>query len=68
MIVLEKRPQPSKVWTAATPVLAVVLTMIAGGLMFAALGKPPISALYIYFIEPLTEVWWIVCRRFSPYS
>ena len=39
MIRLEKRPQPSKMWTAMTPVLAVVLTMIAGGILFTILGK-----------------------------
>ena len=32
MLRLEKRPQPSQMWTYATPVLAVVLTMIAGGI------------------------------------
>lgn len=34
MIQLEKRPQPSKAWTVATPILAVILTMIFGGIMF----------------------------------
>ena len=29
MIMLEKRPQPSRAWTFATPLLAVVLTMFA---------------------------------------
>ncbi len=53
MLVLEKRPQPSKGWIAATPVLAVVLTMIAGGLMFAALGKNPVEAIRIIFWDPL---------------
>lgn len=53
MLVLEKRPQPSKGWIAVTPVLAVVLTMIAGGLMFAALGKNPVEAIRIIFWDPL---------------
>ncbi len=53
MLVLEKRPQPSRAWIAATPVLAVVLTMIAGGLMFAALGKNPVEAIRIIFWDPL---------------
>ena len=34
MIVLEKRPQPSRAWAIVTPLLAVVATMIAGGLLF----------------------------------
>ena len=29
MITLEKRPEPSRFWSWATPILAVVLTMIA---------------------------------------
>lgn len=53
MIRLEKRPTPSRAWTAATPVLAVVLTMIAGGLLFAALGKDPVAAIRIIFWDPL---------------
>ncbi|SHF17282.1 nucleoside ABC transporter membrane protein [Litoreibacter ascidiaceicola] len=53
MIVLEKRPQPSKLWTAITPVFAVVATMIAGGIMFALLGKDPFEAIRTIFWDPL---------------
>jgi len=53
MLRLEKRPNPSRGWTAATPVLAVALTMIAGGIMFAALGKNPFEAIRIIFWDPL---------------
>lgn len=53
MIRLEKRPTPSRFWTAATPVLAVVATMIAGGLMFAALGSDPVAAIRTIFWDPL---------------
>jgi simple sugar transport system permease protein len=53
MLRLEKRPSPSKAWIAATPVLAVLLTMIAGGLMFALLGKNPFEAIRIIFWDPL---------------
>jgi general nucleoside transport system permease protein len=34
-------------------VLAVVLTMIAGGIMFAALGKDPVAAIKMIFWDPL---------------
>ena len=37
MIRLEKRPTPSKMWTYLTPLVAVLATMVAGGLMFALL-------------------------------
>ena len=53
MIALEKRPEPSRVWAWATPVLAVVLTMIAGGAMFAALGKDPVEAIRTIFWDPI---------------
>ncbi len=53
MIALEKRPEPSRAWSFATPMLAVLLTMIAGGLMFAALGKNPVEAIRTIFWDPL---------------
>ncbi|SNX74418.1 nucleoside ABC transporter membrane protein [Cereibacter ovatus] len=53
MLMLEKRPSPSRFWNWATPVLAVVLTMLAGGLMFALLGKSPTEAIRTIFWDPL---------------
>ena len=53
MIHLEKRPQPSQFWSYFTPVLAVVVTMIAGGLLFMSLGKNPIEAIRTIFYDPL---------------
>lgn len=53
MIMLEKRPQPSRAWTFATPVLAVVLTMLVGGALFAALGKDPLVTIRTIFLDPL---------------
>jgi len=54
---LIKRPQQSVFFAAISPLLALSLTLIAGFLIFAALGKPPLEALYTYFIEPLSQVW-----------
>jgi len=62
MVRLEKRPSPSAFWQWATPVLAVVLTMIAGGLMFAALGKNPVEAIRTIFWDPLFN------EQFAAYS
>lgn len=53
MLRLEKRPSPSVFWSRATPILAVVLTMLAGGIMFAALGKNPFEAIRTIFWDPL---------------
>ncbi|QDC10703.1 ABC transporter permease [Oceanicola sp. D3] len=53
MIRLEKRPNPSKAWSYSTPLLAVLLTMLFGGLLFAALGKDPFVAIRTIFYDPL---------------
>jgi len=53
VIRLERRREPSRAAAAVTPVLAVVATMIAGGLMFAALGKDPVEAIRTIFWDPL---------------
>jgi ABC-type uncharacterized transport system permease subunit len=53
MLILEKRPSPSQFWTIATPILAVVLTMIAGGALFALLGKNPFVAIRTIFWDPV---------------
>jgi len=37
----------------ATPLVAVLATMIAGGLLFAALGKNPVEAIRTIFWDPL---------------
>lgn len=53
MFKLEKRPTPSQKWAYMTPVLAVIATMIAGGLLFALLGKNPFEAIRTIFWDPL---------------
>jgi simple sugar transport system permease protein len=53
MIVLEKRPNPSRTWALLTPVLAVLATMVAGGLLFWALGKDPFVAIRTIFWDPI---------------
>ena len=53
MLRLEKRPSPSRFWTYAAPVVAVALTMVMGGVLFAALGKNPVAAIRAIFWDPL---------------
>jgi len=53
MIILEKRPQPSRGWSMATPLVAVLATMLFGGLLFATLGKSPVEAIRTIFYDPL---------------
>ena len=53
MIKLEMRPQPSRFWTFASPLLALALTVGMGVLLFMALGKDPVRALGVFFWEPI---------------
>ncbi|MDP9138089.1 MAG: ABC transporter permease [Pseudomonadota bacterium] len=56
-LVLEKRAERSKAMVLLSPVLAVLLTVLVGGIIFALRGLDPLHALYIYFVEPLTARW-----------
>jgi simple sugar transport system permease protein len=53
MFKLEKRPTPSQKWAYLTPVVAVIATMIAGGLLFGLLGENPFEAIRTIFWDPL---------------
>ncbi|WP_296510599.1 ABC transporter permease [Rhodoferax sp.] len=50
---LEARPQPSKAWSYGSPLLALVVTVIIGVILFAALGKDPVRGLLVFFWEPI---------------
>ncbi|HCL67018.1 MAG TPA: sugar ABC transporter permease [Rhizobium sp.] len=56
-IELEKRPGGSTLFSFLSPLLAMLLTVVFGGIMFWLLGKDPVDALYSFFVEPLLEVW-----------
>lgn len=57
MIRLEPRPQVSQQWAYLSPITAVVLTLIVGGILFAALGQPPIRTLHVFFISPISDLY-----------
>ncbi|TPW33206.1 ABC transporter permease [Martelella alba] len=56
-IELEKRTDRSRLFGILSPLIAFALTVIFGAILFAALGKDPLSALYHFFIEPLFDIW-----------
>lgn len=56
-LVLEKRSEHSAKMALLSPVIALCLTVIAGGIIFALRGLNPFEALYVYFVEPLTDPW-----------
>lgn len=55
--VLEKRAERSSAMALMSPLIAIVLTLITGGIIFALRGLNPFEALYVYFVEPLTSSW-----------
>ncbi len=62
MLRLEPRQQSSRMMRWLTPPLAVLLTMIFGGLLFWALGVNPLEAIRIIFLDPFIH------ETFGPYS
>ncbi|MBA3771823.1 MAG: ABC transporter permease [Ramlibacter sp.] len=53
MLELEPRPQASRFWSLASPVLALALTVLIGVILFVALGKDPVRGLQVFFWEPI---------------
>jgi simple sugar transport system permease protein len=47
------RASPSRLLTWLSPLLALALTAASGMLLFALLGKDPLAAAQVFFIEPL---------------
>jgi ABC-type uncharacterized transport system permease subunit len=60
---LERRQLESKFWVYMSPILALLLTLLAGALLFRIMGVDVRQALYIFFVEPistsygLSELW-----------
>jgi general nucleoside transport system permease protein len=54
-LVLEKRAERSVAIAIASPLIAIGLTLVTMSILFLILGKNPIEALDVYFIEPLTD-------------
>ncbi len=50
---LEPRAQNSAFWSYGSPVLALLLTVVIGVLLFMALGKDPVRGLQMFFWEPI---------------
>jgi general nucleoside transport system permease protein len=50
---LVPRAEASRFWTFASPMLALLITVIVGVILFAALGKDPVRGLQVFFWEPI---------------
>src|SRR3974390_1417012 len=53
--VLEKRAERSNTIALVSPLIAIGMTIATMSILFAILGKNPLSALMVYFIDPLTD-------------
>ena len=54
-LVLERRTESSTLIALASPLVAIALTLITITILFAVLGKDPIAALNVYFVEPVLD-------------
>jgi general nucleoside transport system permease protein len=56
-LVLERRTERSAALELSAPLLAVGLTLITGACLFALIGKNPVTAMTVYFLDPLTDAY-----------
>jgi general nucleoside transport system permease protein len=54
-LALERRPERSATIAVASPLIAIALTLVTIAVLFVILGKNPIEALDVYFLEPLLD-------------
>lgn len=67
-IAMTSRQEPARSLRWLSPALALLLTVVAGAVIFAALGKDPVEALVTFFISPLDSLsgWAEVCVKMTP--
>lgn len=56
LIRLEPRAEPSRAMIYQSPLIAVVMTLLVGMVMFWMLGTDPVRAVHAYFIEPISSL------------
>src|SRR4051812_26680140 len=54
---LEVRPQPSSFWSYASPLVALLVTVVIGVILFIALGKDPLRGLEMFFWQPIRNAY-----------
>ena len=55
MFKFEPRGQRSQFWSYGSPVLALLLTIVTTGILFAIMGKSPGVAVFTFLVEPLLD-------------
>jgi simple sugar transport system permease protein len=56
-LVLTKRDDASPWMSLISPLVAVLLTLVSGAIMFALMGLDPLRALHVYFVSPISDGW-----------
>lgn len=64
MLRLERRLRPSRGMSWLAPLAAALLMLLSSGLIFVWLRQPPLEALRVFFVEPLSSLYgvgeWLV--------
>jgi len=68
MIRLIKRPEQSQAMIYLSPVIALLMTLISGVILFLFMGIDPGKALYAFFIQPITSIYGLaeLCVKATP--
>jgi simple sugar transport system permease protein len=56
-LVLERRAERSVKIAIASPLIAIALSLATMAILFALLGKSPLAALAVYFVDPLSDAY-----------
>jgi len=56
---ITSRPQSSNIMNIFVPIIAVILTLITGSIIFSLMGFNPIFALHTFFISPISTTYGI---------
>lgn len=57
MLRLEPRIESSRCMSYLSPLIAIVMMIVGGMIMFSALGKSPLQGFYIFFIAPINDLY-----------
>lgn len=57
MIQVQARTEQSRLMTFASPLVAILLTLVFGSILFSALDKDPLEALHVLLILPLSDAY-----------
>ncbi len=57
MLRLERRAEASQAMSYASPLIAILLMLIGGLLLFTFLGKNPVEGFKVFFINPISDLY-----------